>query len=473
MPISIVTMLETKVRVISDTTTFYPVEGETETYQSTDNLTLRTTLVYLHEQLVEDFQFFTAGDLFVVLQQWRGMLFFIQTNDARCQDEMRIQLQTIREILIFLFGVTFESVMRRNILIGNRRVFAQYVDAYLASCASDYLCVLNALRPDDCAGELPRHFLDALSQLLPQFALSHLGCLLINNQKLVGRFSPQDTVKLDADIFSILALFEKVEYETITAPELPNFDSGFVTAPTNKSMKHKTAFLRIERTPVSCTLSSTRCGSQSPYVLLVVTQNRPKPKADPQKQTVQEAIVDFLTAITHELEPTIVSAIPVRLGPDVQDVLHYVVIDRTHGHVWELPLATALRKISDHLRLQTEREAADELDKVKNRLAAYGMTAMMRGCTTMMWGELNYEFCYELRFEDEAGGALTPSHLFSAPPFNDDTGINYRLIVESLFQTDREIRCLELFAVYKGIVQVKAAMEGNQMLFAMAKRDRV
>jgi hypothetical protein len=197
-----------------------------------------------------------------------------------------------------------------------------------------------------------------------------------------------------------------------------------------------------------------------------VTQNHPKPKVDSQKQAVQEAIVDFLTAITHELEPTIVSPIPVRLGPDVQDVLHYVVIDRTHGNVWELPVWTALRKISDHLRLQTEREAADELNKVKNRLAAYGMTAMM-------WGELNYDFCYELRFEDEAGGTLTPSHLFSAPPFNDATGINYGLIVESLFQTDREIRCLELFAAYNGMVQVKAAMEGNQMLFAMAKRERV
>jgi hypothetical protein len=84
----------------------------------------------------------------------------------------------------------------------------------------------------------------------------------------------------------------------------------------------------------------------------------------------------------------------------------------------------------------------------------------------MMWGELDYHFCYELRFEDESGEVLRPTQVFSPPPFNDDTGINYRLITDSIFQTDKPIVCLELLAVYRGTVQVKAALASNQRIFA-------
>jgi hypothetical protein len=70
-----------KVRVISDTCTFYPVETDDGVHQGTDGMTLRTTLVYLRGQMGEDFQFLIADDLFLVLQQWRGIVFFIQSND--------------------------------------------------------------------------------------------------------------------------------------------------------------------------------------------------------------------------------------------------------------------------------------------------------------------------------------------------------------------------------------------------------
>jgi hypothetical protein len=81
-------------------------------------------------------------------------------------------------------------------------------------------------------------------------------------------------------------------------------------------------------------------------------------------------------------------------------------------------------------------------------------------------GELDYHFWYELRFEDESGEVLRPTTVFSRPPCNDDMGINDRLVTDSLFQTDRLIVCLELLAVYRGTVQVKAAIAANPWLFA-------
>jgi len=137
----------TKIRVISDTTTFYPLEQDWyESQQRNDNMSLRTTLVYLKNQLDEDFRFFCSGDLIVVLQQWREKLFFMQTNESKSEEILRMQLQSIREILIFLFGTKFESVMRRNISLAKRQVFSYYIDKYVKLSKEDYLPLINALR---------------------------------------------------------------------------------------------------------------------------------------------------------------------------------------------------------------------------------------------------------------------------------------------------------------------------------------
>jgi hypothetical protein len=435
-------------------------------------MSLYTTLVYLHEQIGEDFQFLTADDLFVVIQQWRGIVFFIQSNDAKFQDVMRLQLQVIREVLMFLFGVKFDSVMRRNILLQNRVVFAQYVDAYLAACRSDYLALVNAARPDPRFPHLAEQFIEASSQLLPEFDLNLLSCVIFHSHSLVARFTVPGAVMFDPETFAMLSIFERVEYESVAEPQDLHFSSAYVTSADNKTMKHKTAFLRIERTPLACTISSTRCAEDSPFVFLVVTQNAATSKREVRKAETQMKIVDFLTAITNRL--MVSAALPPELPPAelIDDVLHYVVINRTSGHVWELPDDTAARRILEHRGLASEDEARDELARVRHQLAAYGMSAMLRGFTTMMWGELDYHFCYELRFEVESGDVLRPTQVFSPPPFNDDTGINYRLITDSLFQTDRLIVCLELFSVYAGTVQVKAALAANQRIFARFPRHR-
>jgi hypothetical protein len=440
----------TSVRVISQTTTFYPVETDETTHQSTDNMSLHTTLVYLHEQMGEDFEFFTADDLFIVIQQWRGIVFFIQSNDSKFHDVMRLQLQTIREILMFLFGVKFDTVMRRNILLHNRIVFAQYVDTYLSACRSDYLPLINAIRPDPCFPQLSDQFIQASSQLLPEFDLNLLSCVLFHDHRLIARFTVPGAVKFDPETFSMLSIFERVEYESVSPPSKLHFSSAYVISADNQTIKHKTAFLRIERTPIGCTISSTRCAEDSPFVFLVVTQNVGTNQRESRKAETHMKIVDFLTAITNRLTgiATLLPELPASELFD--DLLHHVVIDRTNGTVWELQEDTAARLVLEHRKLNNAEEAREELVRVKQQLAAYGMAAMLRGFTTMMWGELHYQFCYELRFEDESGEVLRPAQVFSPPPFNDDTGFNYRLITDSLFQTDRQIVCLELLSVYKG-----------------------
>ena len=507
--------LNTKVRIISDTITFYPIEKEgEESHNRNDDMSLRATLVYLHEQLDEDFQFYIADDLFVVLQQWRGMLFYIQTNDPCFQEVMRLQLQTIREVLIFLFGPKFESVMKRSISMDKRKIFSQYVESYLSLCQEDYCYLLNSTRVDSESKELSNHFIQSISSIISSFDINMLNVTLFDGNKIIARYDSHTAAKIDPETLLNLSIFEKVEYSDVNNESLnmmignefsnsQNFDPKFVESPTNTTLKHKNAFLRIQRSPVSCLLSSSRLGERSPYIILVATQN---PKITDE---LRQLILKFITKITDlmsQIENPYPDEKPIQV---IEELIHYILIDRTHSNVWELPLDLSTGFLLDYLtqlKSQTdknnedtkdseqqneknpendddnnndnnikndddelENEAYKMMQKLTMQMAAYGMTAMMKGYTTMMRGEQDFQFCYELRFEDEKGEKLRPTHVFSPPPFNDDNGVNYELITSSIFPNTDGVTCLELLSIYRGGALAKSVMAANDALFEFYK----
>lgn len=493
--------LNTKVRIISDTITFYPIEKEGEEFHNrNDDMSLRATLVYLHEQLDEDFQFFTADDLFVVLQQWRGMLFYIQTNDPTFQEVMRLQLQTIREILIFLFGAKFESVMKRSISMDKRKIFSQYVESYLSLCQEDYCYLLNSNRVDSELKDLSNHFIQSVSSIISNYDINMLNITLFDGNKIVARYDSTTTAKIDPETLLNLSIFEKVEYSDVNNESLnsdmmieneisnsQNFDPKFVESTNNTTLKHKNAFLRIQRSPVSCLLSSSRLGERSPYIILLATQNSKI------TEELRQLILTFLTKITsmmNQFKPPIPEEKPIQV---MEELIHYILIDRTHSSVWELPLDLSTGFLLDYLtqlKSQNEKEnentensqseendSEDELEaeafkmmqKLTMKMAAYGMTAMMKGYTTMMRGEQDFQFCYELRFEDEKGETLRPNHVFSPPPFNDDNGVNYELITSSIFPNTDGVTCLELLSIYRGGALAKSVLAANDALFEFYK----
>jgi hypothetical protein len=284
-----------------------------------------------------------------------------------------------------------------------------------------------------------------------------------------------NTITLDIETFSILTIFEKVEYSEISEedPHAMLFDPTFIAQPDNSTKRQKTAFLRIAGTPVACTLSSTRCSATSPFTILVISENTSAARPDASRADVQEQIVKFLvTTAGNLLVGQSFSAAVSQTSEKLDDfLLHYLVIDRTHGEIWECPSETTFRLFCEAFPGREE-EMRVEVKRVLTQLTAYGMSAMMRGCTTMMWGELDYQFCYELRFEDENGQVMEPTHVFTPPEFDDDKGSNYGLICDTLFQGHGKVTCLELMSVYRGKIQVKSAMGANQKLFRLFKQRR-
>lgn len=448
--------MEPKVRIITDTTTFYPIESENDSRRN-DDLSLRATLVYMHEQIGEDFQYFKADDLFVVLQQWRDLLFFIQSNDERYKEIMLLQLQTIREIIIFLFGTKFENVMKRSISLSKRHVFALYVDAYLKLCRKDFLFMINSIRFNLEDSDINTKFGKKMMKISNGLDINLTAVLLFKNHKIVGKFLKPNSLKLEQENLLMLTIFEQVEYENVDE-SLDIIDVDFVKSPQNLTIKHKNAYMRVDRSPVPFTLSSSRMGQNSPYVILVVTQNVKM------QQEMKDTIQNYIYSIAESLNTLNFKITRYLQGEIIDDLIYFLIIDRINGNVWEMDNEKSIILLDNYMCRENENQPSKLLEEIKIKSISYGMNAMMRGFTTMMWGENDFQYCYQLIFEED-DDILKPSNVFKPPPFHDDIGFTYRLMINNIFQTNSNISCIELFSVYKGSILVKDAITENQILY--------
>lgn len=449
-----------KIRVISDTTTFYPVEIQSdEDHHRNDNMTLLTTITYLKEQLNEDFQFFRAGDLFIVLQQWRGMLFFVETNEDFGAEVLRFILQTSREILIFLFGTKFESVMRRNISLSKRQVFARYVDTYLKLCQDDHHFLLSTLRYTDDSHELQHYFLEKVPPVPKDVPIKLNAVFLFIGNEIAVHFKNPKASVLEPEIISLIQIFVHVEFPEIngeTKCEGKRFDSSYVKIDTNP--KHKGAFLRLARTPVGCTLSCSKCAEKSDSIIVVISENTKIPIP------VQKQINEYMGNLCNFLSGMPKIEIPPTTSIYNEDLLHFIAINRTEGDIWEMPFDQSLEAIMNYHNIDKQAAVA-KYRQLTRKMASYAFNAIMHGYTTMMWGSLDYQFCYQLRFKNDDNEILQPSHIFTPPSFDDDNGVTYGLIANSVFPNQNGVRCFELLSIFRSTVKPKEAMEVNDQLF--------
>ncbi|KAH0791283.1 hypothetical protein GPJ56_004903 [Histomonas meleagridis] len=414
-------MIETKVRIITDTT-FYPVESDAR--RSNDDLTLKATLFFMLEEMKEDFQYFKADNFFIILQHWRGLIFFIQSNSEKYHEIMKMQLQTIREIILFLFGAKFEAAMRKDISIKKKVIFAQFIDAYLNLCQKDYLYQINSIRTEPHLRYLSDNFIKKISPISHEFNINLISTILFKNHEIISCQTNPGSLKLGPESLLLLSIYEQVEYEDLPDSN-ERFNPLYIKTPDMvTSVVHKNAFIRIEGTPIPCIISSARISANSPFVILVVTQNVRL------VQDMKEMIQEFMFIIADDLSTVKIEfPKPVFECDFLNDLIHFVVVDRTRGNTWEMPNDLSLKALMNHLKIENEDEAKKEFQKITSDMTSYAMNAMLNGFTTMMWGEKDFHYCYELRFEDDGNDVMKPLNVFKPPPFHDDIGFNYRSIV--------------------------------------------
>ena len=456
-------MDKTKIRIISSTTTFYPLESEAvEAATKNDNLTLWSMLQYLKRELNEETRFFRSDDKLVVLQQWRDTLFVIETTENYSAEVLRMLLQTSREILIFLFGAKFEHVMGTSISLAKRQVFAKYVETYIKMCSNSYLALIGTILYDTDNNVLSESFAKCCQEIVPKYSqLNIFSLILFNNNNILSVYTPKESpTKLDPETLHILQIFEKVEYEELDDEsleiDLASLDPEYV----ENNQRARIAFLRVQRIPIACSLFCTRLSATSPLVLLIVTQSV---KLTDEMRT---EITKLETEVTQSLSSLVIVEPPPNPVEVLENLIHYVVIDRTNGTVMELPVDVSLTLLRRYIDLESDENANEYLFDIKKRLSSYSMTAMMKGYTTMIWGEMDLQFCYQLKFRDENGNDVKPTQVFEAPPFQDDNGVNYGLIASSLFpDSSSHISVYEVLSIYNGTTQIREVELVNQTIF--------
>lgn len=458
-------MLEsTKIRIISTTTTFYPLDTENQgSSTKNDNLTLKSMLMYLKRELGEEVRFFRSGDKFVVLQHWRDALFVVETSENYSPELLRLILQAARELLIFLFGQKYESVMGTSISLTKRQTYAKYLDTYLSICSRNYLGLLQTTINDADNYELGNCFAQCAENIVSQYKTNLMALFLFNNNKIISTYMPKNGLKIDPEMLYIIQLFEKVEYpETSSEPNFQLINNQFV----EENIRTRIAFIRSHRLPIACSLTLSQLYKDSPLTILAVTQD--SKMTQEQKDTVK----NMLSIITKSIS-TLYSAQPNYPPIEVvEGLIHAVIINRSKGTSFELTPDITMALLKRNMPFENPQQAEETMISIKKQLASKAMSALMKGYTTMIWGEMDFQFCYQLIFRDSEGNEIKPVQVFDPPPFDDDNGITYSLIKTAILPDVKgKIQVFELMTVFTGEMPVRDVAAGNQMMFNNYLKD--
>ncbi|EAY17835.1 hypothetical protein TVAG_010590 [Trichomonas vaginalis G3] len=455
-----------KIRIISTTTTFYPLDTDAQDLShKNDNLTLKSMLMYLKRELNEEVRFFRAGDKFVVLQQWRDALFVIESDENYSPELLKLTLQATREILIFLFGPKYETVMGTSISLAKRQAFARYIDTYLNHCDTNYLSLLQTPIHDIDNYELGNCFSQCAENVSSQYKSNLIALFLFNNNKIVSMYVPKNASKIDPEMLFIIQLFENVEYpNTKSEPNFQLISEQFV----EENIRTRIAFIRSNRIPLACSLTSSQLYANSPLSILAITQD--SKMTIEQKDTIKSMMMNLTKSVStlYFAQPNYP---PIEV---VEGLIHAAFINRTNGTSFELTPDITMSLLSRYMAFQSEEEMEQMVISMKKSLANKAITALMKGYTTMIWGEMDLQFCYLLAFRDADGNEIKPTRVFEPPLFDDDSGITFNLVASSVLPDVRgKINVFEILTVFTGEMPVRDVSYGVHLMFQNYLKDYV
>jgi len=447
------------VRVVTDSATFYPLEKPNdENRHKNDDMTLLTTLSYMKEQMKEDFNYYVSGDMLIVLEYWKGMLFMTKTKLNIGFEVMKDFIAHLRSILVFLFGIKYENFMRRNISCTKRQVFAKYVDSYIEMVSGSPRYLLRTITCSDIGPSFKRMIADSNIPNFPDNGGRLLSIVLFSHTDFLCQVAFTKESTLDPETILILQLFLRIE---TAEDERLGYQTPF-DAESMPELKHKRANIKIGDTISSCTLSYSQCGSVSPYYVVAITENS---KITPE---CQQQIREYLIGFIRHIKGIYRAPMPISIPSFSDELIYYVAINRTTGFTWELPKSTSMSLISLYEIIDFSTAANQRYDSILSQLITYSESAISNGFFTMMWGEDDYQYCYQLLFENIDGELVLPLSPINSK--NNDNFSKYKSIVDCCFNGDQTIRCSEIISVYRSSIQIEEANLSNQLIYAYFKK---
>mgnify|MGYP001059389813 CR=1 FL=1 len=420
------------VKVMSGPATFYPLNCRNEEGQA-----LYHSNVFLIENFHESITSFSAGDQTVVFQSYNDILFYIQSRNNISEGLLRFLLQIIRDIAVFLFGPKFETSMSNNISENRRAAYAKYIETFFELCNNDYKYLL--LVPD----------IDIEHTNLDKFIKEHnpltqipidpafVECILFYNHKIVGRYKCKQSShkSLDQrDLFQ-LALSERIEFSSSSISLDVSASEDF----TKENIIYKLGNFNFNNSVQCCFLSEAQLGKNSPYTIALIFKSD-KP-TDEIRDQIFQVIKGFITVIRSSE-----SVLNIPKSFQITGLLHYLLINRTTGHYYEMLKPNAPYPI---------------FTKIQRKMANVAMMALQSGNFSMIRNQMKFQYTYELKFRRK-GSVINPTEKLKIQPGE----ISYQKIVMDLFPNDvNSIQCFELLTVYLGVINTKDVIDANKHLF--------
>lgn len=420
------------VKAISASAIFYPLNGRNE-----EGLTLFTSMLFLLQNFNEIVTSFSVGDQTVVLQKYNGVLFYIQSHHNVSEGMLRFLLQIIRDIAVFLFGQRFDINMSNNIVESHRETYAKYVETFFELCNNDYKYLLLVPDIDTEHANLDKFIKDHNPLTQIPIDPSLVSCILFCNHKIIGQYKYKQSPhkNLDQNDLFQLALHERVEFSSA------EFSSSFSVSDEldKKNILYRRANFCFNNSYQLCFLSEAQLGQNSPFVITLIF-NIDAPTEEMHEQIFQ-VIKGFITAIKSFESPPI---IPTSL--QITGLLHYLLINRTTGHYYEMLKPSVGYPI---------------FTKIQRKMAYVAMMALQSGNFVMFRNQMKFQYTYELKFKKK-GNVIIPTDKLKIQPGE----ISYPKIVTDLFPNDSSsIQCFELMTVYLGVMNTKDVIDANKHLF--------
>ena len=420
------------VRVISNSMTYYPIDSRNE-----EGLTLINSIAFLQENFRESVQSFQAEDQIVVMQMWNGLLFAITSKNTVSEPLLKIILQVMKDIAVFLFGPQFHTVMCSKSISGAlREIYARYLETYFSLCNQDCKFTIMLPQMDHTFVKLTQQFKELIKNEAGIVDESFLEGILFNNHRVISRFAKNENSMLELNDIFQLSLLEQVEFSTAK------------NSPEAFTMTIKGANVRVDGTMQNCILASGKLG---PFFLIMLY------KRNQQQQFTQEQ-KDKLEALSAAISRTILAFTEVKKPPvpyQITGLLHYILINRTTGEIYE----SQPHPDSKH---EPEPKWLALLDKLKRTMTSIGMSAIVNGNSCVIRNEMIFQYTYDLVFVRKQK-EIMPKTLLQPVNF-EKGGLSYKSIVSETISEDNTT-CFEMMTVYLGVMNTCDVIKANAYLF--------
>jgi hypothetical protein len=428
------------VRVVGSGT-FYPQECE----HPEGDQTIMSTIAFMRATLDVGLRYLRTPDHLTVFDFWNGILFAITSPRTRSPHLQHAQLEVVRDISVFLFGLHFENVMLRNVAKSNCHVFERYVNCFLGLCARDSRAGLRIVPASRGYGHCSRCLLETIPGSAIPLDLCFVECVVFRRNSVIVRLGRAQQPCLCASDLFLLSLYAQLEHEESGSDgPVRLFDPNYVNIRNPPSVKHRAAFLRVDGVLEHCSIASTRLGGNSPFVAVFVTKGA-------YAKERREVIMSVLALIAAETEGAY-RDVPPRAPSSMPGLVRLIITNRINGEYFEESgvVSDASRRVGDLLVERVVEKAAD---------------AMADGMTVFMWSDELFRFVYQLAFVDERGQILAPDEPLPV-------GVGFDKITAELYPR-KIVTVYQVFTVYVATVEPATIIRINAERIAGLSKARL